>query len=223
MGRIPKNGGGTFIPNRFLMVKKALIYSKKKKIKCVYLEDLNIPLENEGPLLPKGSKKKFFYKINHVFVGSSTLGVSALLMGFPKKESLNNFVFYAPICHNIFASTSIVLKQVKLFLKGLSQGFFLEFRLIGLGFKVKKAASFGTRILNFDIGFSHFKKLAISRSVRLYRVKRRFMLFSNDYIKLKITLKQIQNLRKHNPYKLRGLKLSGVRLRVKSGKKQTRR
>jgi len=136
---------------------------------------------------------------------------------------LTDHIFYAPLHAGLRISISIILKQVKLFLKGLAQGFFLEFRMVGLGFKIKRTGEFSMRGVKFDIGFSHFIKLPLSRTIRLYRIKRRFLLFSIDYASIKILLKQIQSIRKHNPYKMRGLKLTGAKVRTKAGKKQTKR
>jgi ribosomal protein L6P/L9E len=182
---------------------RKLIFLKKKKMKILYLEDL--------------------YANSKHLLSSSEKGINSLHISFPEMKMLNNHLFYAPLHCSLRVSISIIVKQVKLFLKGLTQGFFLEFRMIGLGFKVKRAGNFSLRSIKLDIGFSHFIKIPLSNLVKLFRIKRRFLLFSIDYVTLKILLKQIQNLRKHNPYKMRGLKLTGVKFRVKPGKKQTKR
>ena len=187
------------------MNSRYLILLKEKKHKCVYIEDLYLNTLKNGALI------------------SSFNGLNFLNVSFPHIQFLNSFCFYTPIHINFRVSVFIVIKQVKLFLKGLSQGFFLEFRMVGLGFKVKRGGNFLSRNIKFDIGFSHLTKLSISPMIKLCRIKRRFLLFSVDYSSIKILLKQIQNLRKHNPYKMRGLKLTGGKLRIKAGKKQTKR
>lgn len=187
------------------MIKKYLIFSKKKKTKFLYLEDL------------------YNYQFSKSILGSSEKGSFLLDVTFPQRRMLNLYSFYAPVHINSRVSSSIVIKQVNLFLKGLSQGFFLEFRMVGLGFKAKRSGNFSLRSVKFDIGFSHFIKLPISNLLKFCRIKRRFLLFSTDYYSIKVILKQIQNLRKHNPYKMRGLKLTGAKLRSKPGKKQTKR
>lgn len=187
------------------MSSKYLILVKEKKHKCVYVEDLYLNT----------------FK-NHILV-SSLNGLNFLNVSFPNVKFLNSFCFYGPLHVNFRISAFIIIKQVKLFLKGLSQGFFLEFRMVGLGFKIKRGGNFLSRNVKFDIGFSHLTKLSFSPLIKLCRIKRRFLLFSVDYSSIKILLKQIQNLRKHNPYKMRGLKLTGGKFRVKAGKKQTKR
>jgi len=188
-----------------LLFQKKLVFVKKKKARFVYLEDLYLLNSNDS------------------FIVSSDYGVNFLRLTFPKMCILTDSVFYAPIHLGVRISISIVVKQIRLFLKGLTQGFFLEFRMVGLGFKIKRTGEFFLRGVKFDLGFSHFIKMPLSQAVRLYRIKRRFLLFSIDYDSIKILLKQIQNIRRHNPYKMRGLKLSGAKLRIKAGKKQTKR
>jgi ribosomal protein L6P/L9E len=189
-----------------VLLHKKLVFVKKKKTKFLYLEDL--------------------YSNNFVsssLIASSDYGINFMRLVFPKMHVLGGSIFYAPVYIEMRISIAMVIKQVKLFLKGLTQGFFLEFRMVGLGFKVKRTGGFFLKGLKFDIGFSHFTKVPLSGAIRLYRIKRRFLLFSIDYTSIKILLKQIQNIRKHNPYKMRGLKLSGAKVRVKAGKKQTKR
>jgi len=181
---------------------------KRKKAKFVYLEDLYAYSRNST---------------DSFIIASSDYGFSFLRLIFPDIHILSNSVFYVPIHIKMRISISMIVKQLKLFLKGLTQGFFLEFRMIGLGFKIKRTGEFFLKGLKFDVGFSHFTKMPLSRAIRLYRIKRRFLLFSIDYDSIKILLKQIQNIRKHNPYKMRGLKLSGMKVRIKAGKKQTKR
>jgi len=182
---------------------RKLIFLKKKKIKVLYLEDLYVNSKN--------------------LLASSEKGINLLNISFPKIKMLNSYLFYVPLHYSLRVSVFMIIKQVKLFLKGLTQGFFLEFRMVGLGFKIKRTGNFLLRSIKLDIGFSHFIKIPLSNLIKLFRIKRRFLLFSVDYTTLKILLKQIQNLRKHNPYKMRGLKLSGAKFRVKPGKKQTKR
>jgi ribosomal protein L6P/L9E len=187
---------------------KALVFLKKKKTKFLYLEDLYI--------------NKSITKKNQLVV-SSEKGLNFLNIAFPRIQILNGYLFYAPIHKKLSVSISIIVKQLKLFLKGMVQGFFLEYRMVGLGFKVKRSGNFLLRTVKFDIGFSHFIKVPLSSLVRLCRIKKRFLFFSIDYSTIKIILKQIQNIRRHNPYKLRGLRLTGAKYRIKPGKKQTKR
>lgn len=168
---------------------------------------------------PEDLNKKEVGNFNLTF----TKGITIVQLIFPNMQILGLNCFYAQQYVNFRVSVSIVFKQLRLFLKGFLQGFFLEFRLIGLGFKVKKGSYCHIKFAKFDIGFSHFIKLPLSALVKFIRTKKRFMVFCNDNTSLKIVLKNIQNLRKHNPYKTRGLKLIGLKVRLKPGKKQNKR
>lgn len=191
-----------------MVVNKKIIFIKKKKRNFLFFEDLN---------------KTFFKISNSRVILNSMHGFNFLNLVLPNIRFLALNLYYAPIHNKFVISLNILVRQLKLFLKGICQGFFLEYRIIGLGFKIKKTADFSLRSVKFDIGFSHFIKLPISKMLRLCRIKKRFLFFSTDYSTIKLILKQIQNIRKHNPYKLRGLKLTGASYRIKPGKKQTKR
>jgi len=187
------------------MSKKILVYSRKKKTKYVISpEDINMAL------------KEFTYL-------SNPNGVNLALFAFPKIEMLGMNCFYSDEHINLRISNSIVQKQLELFLKGMSQGFFLEFKLIGLGFKVRRGVVNCLKCIEFDIGFSHFINLILPPAIKFLRTKKRFMLFAYDHELLQNILKNVRSIRKHNPYKARGLKATGLKVRLKLGKKQNKR
>lgn len=146
-------------------------------------------------------------------------------IGFPFYGLIyyNSSTFYALVVQGKRALVSSLLKSLKLFLKGISQGFFVEFRVIGLGFRVKKSGFSMTRSLKFDLGYSHTIRLILPKNVKIGRVKRRFFIFSNDLGTVNVFSRQIKLLKQLNPYKLRGLKVSSEELKMKPGKKQTKR
>jgi ribosomal protein L6P/L9E len=186
---------------------KTLIFSKKKELNSLLISPEDI---------------YYFYNSTAIAL-SSKKGINFFSTIFPQTKILNSNCFYTFQFISFRISISIIQKQLKLFLKGLVQGFFLEFRIIGLGFKIRKGSLFSEKFIKFDIGFSHFIKFPVAKMLRIGRTKKRFMLFSSDYHMLSIILKNIQNLRKHNPYKMRGLKLTGYKIRLKPGKKQNKR
>ncbi len=159
---------------RFLCRLKLLYFLKKEKtIKFLYIEDLYL-------------NKHVLNKCQLVL--SSDKGLNFLPMVFPKIQILNSYLFYAPIHVKLSVSISIIIKHLKLFLKGMVQGFFLEYRMVGLGFKVKRSGNFLLRTIKFDIGFSHLI-VPLSTMLRMYRIKKRFCSFSIDYNTIKIVLK----------------------------------
>jgi len=138
---------------------RLLLFSKKKRCNLVISpEDLNGAYFN-------------------VFQFTFKKGANFLFFVFPQSILLGLSCFYAPQHINFRVSISILYKQLRLFFKGLMQGFFLEFRVIGLGFKIKKGSRFYIKFAKFDIGFSHFIRLPVLPLVKFFRTKRRFMLF----------------------------------------------
>jgi len=90
------------------MDSKYLILIKEKKHKCVYIEDLYLNASKNNVLM------------------SSFNGLNFLNVSFPNVKFLNSCCFYGPIHISFRISVFIIMKQVKLFLKGLSQGFFFR-------------------------------------------------------------------------------------------------
>lgn len=192
------------------MTEKFLVFSiKKPSPTFIFIEDL-YNNDNESPFTAQ-------------FLGSSHLGLNSLVVAFPNIKFVVHNCFYARELGNFRISIMLIIRQVKLFAKGLLQGFFVEFKLVGLGFKVKKGGIFGLKNIRFDIGFSHFTKIAFSPVLKFVRGRKRFLIFSHDYFVLTSFIKNVQNIRKHNPYKTRGLKIMGLKVRTKPGKKQAKR
>jgi ribosomal protein L6P/L9E len=185
------------------MFYKELVFIRRKE--RFFIEDLkNVQSSDSFFLSANLGSNSFQFPFNHV-------------INYNKSTCV---VFYP---HNKRAITSTLVKNVKLFLKGLIQGFFLEFRIIGLGFRVKRSGFFQTRSLRFDIGFSHLIRIVLPKRVRIGRVKKRFFIFCNDWQTINIFTRQVKLFKILNPYKLRGLRPSDLMLKMKQGKKQTKR
>lgn len=191
------------------MLNRNLIFSKEKSL--FVFNDYKLD----------SFKTEDLYKLPLV----STLGFNYFPFYFQKNLIFfNTFIFLNPNFHqNSVGLNSLLTKLLKIFLKGLSQGFFCEFRIFGLGFKVKKSSYKTGHSLKFDLGYSHILRIELPHNIKFFRVKRRFLLFSNDYFILTIFKKHIYNFRLLNPYKLRGLKLTGMVYKSKQGKKQNKR
>ena len=185
------------------MTVRRIIFSKRKEI--FSSEDLKEKQQEKRALL------------------SAPIGPNYINFPFSGLIYYNSSTFYALVLQGKRALISNLLKNLKLFLKGISQGFFIEFRIIGLGFRVKKSGFSMTRSLKFDLGYSHTIRLILPKNIKIARVKRRFFIFSNDLNTVNIFSRQIKLLKQLNPYKLRGLKISNEELKMKPGKKQTKR
>lgn len=170
-------------------------------------------------LFDYGNKKEDLKEVSLCY----GFGINYLFFNFKNFKFFNNFVFSSNFIFKEDNLINFVINYLKLFLKGLNQGFFSEFRIIGLGFRIKKSNFKKSHSLRFDIGYSHIIRLRIPYNIRFFRVKRKFLIFSNDFFTMNIFKKEIARLSQLNPYKIRGLKLTKQIIKMKQGKKQNKR
>jgi hypothetical protein len=111
------------------------------------------------------------------------------------------------------------------FMKAKSFGttFFIQYRIYGLGFKIKKSNFLNGRCLRFDIGFGHGIYYKLPIHIKCLKRKRRFLLYSNDFHYLIFVKNHIDKLKVLNPYKIRGLKDIKYQIKIKKGKKQSKK
>jgi len=108
-------------------------------------------------------------------------------------------------------------------LKGLNQGFFFRFRIVGLGFKIKRLyLANKIRFLRIEIGYSHIILFKIPHDVRFYIKKKSFLIFSLNLHQLKNISIRLRSFRKLNYYKEKGILYLNEILKLKSGKQQQR-
>lgn len=108
-------------------------------------------------------------------------------------------------------------------IKNLGNFFFLQYRIFGLGFKIKRSSLLNSRGLRFEIGFGHGIYYALPTMVKCLRRKRRFFIFSSDLMQLNYIKKHINDFKHLNPYKIRGLKDVKLHVKMKKGKKQAKK
>jgi hypothetical protein len=108
-------------------------------------------------------------------------------------------------------------------IKNLGNFFFVQYRIYGLGFKIKKSYLAGTRSLRFEIGFGHGIYYILPSNVKCLKRKRRFFLFSDNFNELQFVKNHINKFKLLNPYKIRGLKDLKKQIRMKKGKKQSKK
>jgi hypothetical protein len=107
--------------------------------------------------------------------------------------------------------------------KTLGTIFFIQYRIYGLGFKIKKSNFLNGRSLRFDIGFGHGIYYKLPIEIKCLKRKRRFLLYSNDFHYLIFVKNHIDKLKVLNPYKIRGLKDIKYQIKIKKGKKQSKK
>jgi len=108
-------------------------------------------------------------------------------------------------------------------IKSIGNIFFIQYRIYGLGFKLKKSSLVNGRLLRFEIGFGHGIYYKLPINIKCLKRKRRFFFYSNDYHYLIFVKNHIDNLKLLNPYKIRGLKDVKYEIKMKKGKKQSKK
>jgi hypothetical protein len=111
------------------------------------------------------------------------------------------------------------------FIKFMNIGnfFFVQYRIYGLGFRLKKSSLYGLKVLRFEIGFGHFIYYFLPNNIKCFKRKRRFFIFSDNLYLLRQIKKHIDSFKPLNSYKIRGLKDLKYNIKLKKGKKQSKK
>jgi ribosomal protein L6P/L9E len=128
------------------------------------------------------------------------------------------FKFLLNLAKNLKSFLVIFKKMLQQFFFGISVGFCKQVLFIGVGFKVV-LGSFEALFLK--LGFSHLKKMVIPKGIKVFCIKETHVLLkssSKDLIE-NFVLK-IQNLKKLDVYKNKGVLIKGKTLRKKKFKKK---
>jgi len=101
--------------------------------------------------------------------------------------------------------------------------FFCEFKILGLGLRLKKASELNLKTIRLDLGYGHYIDYFLPLEIKCIRRKKKFVIFSYDLVMLNNVIRNLEDLKPLNPYKIRGLKNIRKTLVVKIGKKQSQR
>jgi hypothetical protein len=140
------------------------------------------------------------------------------------------------IFNNTFSiNNKIKMSKLKIFLTSLRYsdvnnfGFFVRFRIVGLGYRVRRIFFNNlnninklSRVLRFDVGYSHCIFYKMPNDVGVCVKKKKFIIYSLKPNLLSFVLYQIMKLRKLNKYKQKGILPEHLKIKLKSGKKQQR-
>lgn len=100
---------------------------------------------------------------------------------------------------------------------GVSQGFKKSLKIVGVGYRVQLQQD----ILTFKLGFSHDITYTLPKSISAVCPKPdNLILFGIKKDFLNQVVAEIQNLRKPDPYKGKGIQIEGQILNLKEGKKK---
>jgi hypothetical protein len=136
---------------------------------------------------------------------------------------LTNNLFFLGKNKFVIVSLNLLGRLFRSITKGLNQKFYLEYRVVGLGYKVFKARrETNTKTIKLRLGFSHVINFKIPENVHFFTGKRRFIVCSNDLETLQDICLHLNLIKKPNPYKLKGLVLLKKQVNLKQGKQQQR-
>lgn len=100
---------------------------------------------------------------------------------------------------------------------GITSGWFLYFVLAGYNYKLK--SSFFNCFLLIYLGFFYSFLFKFPQSIKIFKRKRGFILFSSNLLDFNFTVHYLRHLRDLYPYKKRGLVLNNEVFKLKQGKK----
>jgi ribosomal protein L6P/L9E len=101
--------------------------------------------------------------------------------------------------------------------------FFCEFKILGLGLRLKKSNELNLRSISLDLGYGHYLDYFLPLEVKCIRRKKKFVIFSYDIIVLNNIIHNLESFKPISPYKIRGLRNVRKLLVTKIGKKQSQR
>jgi hypothetical protein len=104
-----------------------------------------------------------------------------------------------------------------------SNYFFCEFKILGLGLRLKKSSELNLKTIRLDLGYGHYIDYSLPLEIKCIRRKKKFVIFSYDLLMLNNVIRHLEDLKPLNPYKIRGLKNIRKVLILKTGKKQSQR
>ncbi|HRP26165.1 hypothetical protein [Thauera sp.] len=155
-------------------------------------------------------------KTVHVFVYNNVIFLKLKINTknlYLNKET-NNIKLLFDECSN----TSIYMNNtINKFLKNLYSYNFLKIKFKGKGYKIKILRK--KKMIQFFFGVSHIKITFLKKIIIKKLSKYKFLLKSKSIHRLKKISNKIVNVRKINPYTLRGLRLSKMVIIKRKGKK----
>ena len=153
----------------------------------------------------KNQKNSLSLKIDNGFEIQSDSGVINIKRPNNNKDSKSKHGLYRSLINNMFI--------------GLSKGFELELELHGVGYR----ASNRGQLLELSLGYSHNIAMQVCEEVTLSTESEKgkqpkIILKSYDKELIGMVAAKIKSLRKHDPYKGKGIRFVGERVRRKAGK-----
>ncbi len=137
-------------------------------------------------------------------------------------EKKQNFV----LCSNNKPFFKCVSKIIKEKIAGVSNGFLLSFRIIGVGYRIeiqknRESIALQNTLLYFKIGFSHDFKYVIPLSVKIFLLEPTLIcIYGVDKNQVTQVAAKIRQIKPPSVYKGKGIKLVNEIITLKQGKRK---
>ena len=113
---------------------------------------------------------------------------------------------------------SIISSLYEQKLQGVSRGYFTYLRLFGVGYRVFLVKD----TLTFKLGFSHFVKIKIPASIRVFLPEPTLICFYGlDKNQVTQIAAKVQQIKPPSPYKGKGIRVLDAQIKLKIGKKKS--
>ena len=120
--------------------------------------------------------------------------------------------------HKIKTKESLIRTLIKQKQQGVSRGYFTYLRLIGVGYRVFLVQN----QLTFKLGFSHFVKVTVPSSIRVFLPEPTLICFYGlDKNQVTQIAAKIKEIKPPSPYKGKGIRILDAQVRIKVGKKKS--
>lgn len=163
--------------------------------------NVQVKIENKGVVII-GPKGKIFQPIPKEFLIEQK---DKTLIVFPKKLSKK--------IKALWGTTRAILQNN---IVGVNSGFEKQLELRGIGYRVFFE---NEKILKLEVGFSHPIKIKIPEDIKVVVEKNIIKIFGIEKAKVGEFAAKIRAVRKPEPYKGKGIRYLGERIRKKEGKK----
>ncbi|QQG40940.1 MAG: 50S ribosomal protein L6 [Candidatus Levyibacteriota bacterium] len=174
--------------------------SKIGKIPVIIKEGVTVSINN-GEVVVSGPKGTLVYKIPSSIDVKTEEG---RIFVTPQKE-LQDTV------RAVYGLTRAILANM---VKGVSEGFQKKLELTGVGYR----ASVMGKDLSVSVGFSHPVKIAAPEGIQFAVLENTIVITGIDKVLVGNTAASIRAIRPPEPYKGKGIKYAGEKIRRKAGK-----
>jgi large subunit ribosomal protein L6 len=113
---------------------------------------------------------------------------------------------------------SLFLKKFYSLMVGVTSGYTLKLRLVGVGYK----ASVQTNVLNLKVGFTHEVKFQLPENIEVYQPKSKLpliVIFGLEYSKVAQVSANIRQIKEPEVYKGKGIRYFDEKIKWKKSKK----